>query len=592
MVEFTSVFSGSLEIQRIIAVDSVLSIAPIHQESASGGSETRLGQLLLTAGLINPTDLDRALTLQQQIGGRLGGLLIRIGALSEDNLLPVLAEQLAMPLLEGSELPLDGQAWRSWLEQRGVELNWWLDQEVLAWESEDGRILCVARDPLNNAVAEPVERLCGEREPEWRLLRSHDLERALELLGRSEALFQTGDASVAHLRELAEEAPVIAFVNNLLSQAFDARASDIHIEPEQNGCAVRYRIDGILTTRFNLPRERFSAIASRIKLISGMDIAERRLPQDGRMGARVSGEEVDIRVSALPGVHGESIVMRLLPKERQDYKLDRLGLEDDHLALLVRLLGEPHGILLVTGPTGSGKSTTLYAALEAVNDRKRKIITVEDPVEYQLAGITQIQAHSEIGYTFARALRAILRQDPDVIMIGEIRDQETAEIAIQASLTGHLVLATLHTNDAVSAFTRLIDMGVEPFLVAAPMRAVMAQRLVRRLCPHCAAPAPPPPLAEEIRDSLPPVWRAAAPQWRRPVGCPACQGAGYRGRIGVYELVEVTAEMQGLIVKATPTEEMRELARQQDFRALRGDGFLKAWRGMTTVDEVLRVTSQ
>jgi general secretion pathway protein E len=553
---------------------------------------TLLGQLLLAEGLIGPVDLDRALTLQQQIGGRLGGLLIRIGAVSEDNLLPILAEQLAMPLLDGNEIPLDGQSWLAWLRRNGVDLNWWLDQEVLAWETDDGRVCCVARDPLNNAVTEPVERLFGERTVEWRLLRSHDLDRAFELLSRSETMSQLGDSSVAHLRELAEEAPVIAFVNNLLSQAFDVRASDIHIEPEQNGCAVRYRIDGILYTRFNLPRERFNAIASRIKLISGMDIAERRLPQDGRLGTRLSGEEVDIRVSALPGVHGESIVMRLLPKERQDYKLDRLGLEDDHHSLLVRLLGEPHGILLVTGPTGSGKSTTLYASLEAVNDRKRKIITVEDPVEYQLAGITQIQAHSEIGYTFARALRAILRQDPDVIMIGEIRDQETAEIAIQASLTGHLVLATLHTNDAISAFTRLIDMGVEPFLVAAPMRAVMAQRLVRRLCPHCALPATPPPLAEEIRGSLPPVWREVVPGWRRPGGCPACQGAGYRGRIGIYELVEVTAEMQGLIVRATPAEEMRELARQQGFRALRGDGFLKAWRGITTVDEVLRVTSQ
>ncbi len=496
-----------------------------------------------------------------------------------------------MPLVDSQELPLDGYAWRAWLDQSGVDLNWWLDQEAIAWEGASGTIYCSARDPLNDTVVEIIERLFAERRLEWRLLRSHDLERAFELLSRSAMPFQSGDASVAYLRELAEEAPVIAFVNNLLSQAFDARSSDIHIEPEQNGCSIRYRVDGILQTRFNLPRERFSAIASRIKLISGMDIAERRLPQDGRLGARVSGEEVDIRVSALPGVHGESIVMRLLPKERRDCKMDRLGLENDHYELLVRLLSEPHGILLVTGPTGSGKSTTLYASLEAVNDRKRKIITVEDPVEYQLPGITQIQAHSEIGYTFARALRSILRQDPDVIMIGEIRDQETAEIAIQASLTGHLVLATLHTNDAVSAFTRLMDMGVEPFLVAAPMRAVMAQRLVRRLCPHCAVPAAPPTLAGEVYEALPLAWRTNAPQWRQPVGCLACQESGYQGRIGVYELVEVTAEMQGLIVRAASTGEMQRLAREQGFRTLRGDGFVKVWRGMTTVDEVLRVTS-
>ncbi|MCC6135395.1 MAG: Flp pilus assembly complex ATPase component TadA [Gammaproteobacteria bacterium] len=549
----------------------------------------RLGELLLARELINTADLDKALLLQQQIGGRLGALLIRIGALSEDSLLPVLAEQLEMPLLDADELLTLGSAW---LEQTGVELNWWIDQEVLAWETGSGAIRCVARDPLNPALSEAIERIFPGRALEWRLARSHDLERALDLLSRSNAAFLSGDATVAHLRELAEEAPVIEFVNNLLSQAFEARASDIHIEPEETVCMVRYRIDGILYTRFNLPRDRFNAIASRIKLISGMDIAERRLPQDGRLGARVSGSEVDIRVSALPGVHGESIVMRLLPKERQDYRLDRLGLEDDHLELLSRLIQEPHGILLVTGPTGSGKSTTLYAALEAVNDRKRKVITVEDPVEYQLAGITQIQAHAEIGYTFARALRAILRQDPDIIMIGEIRDQETAEIAVQASLTGHLVLSTLHTNDALSAFTRLIDMGVEPFLVATPIRAVMAQRLVRRLCPACAAPVAAPAFSAEIQQALPPAWRDAAPQWRQAVGCPACQGTGYRGRVGIYELVEVSPPLQTLILKAAPLEELRELTRQQGWRSLRGDGFLKAWQGRTSLDEVLRVTAQ
>ncbi|MFZ4791971.1 MAG: GspE/PulE family protein [Candidatus Competibacteraceae bacterium] len=549
----------------------------------------RLGELLLAKELINTADLDKALLLQQQIGGRLGALLIRIGALSEDSLLPVLAEQLEMPLLDADELLTLGSAW---LEQTGVELNWWIDQEVLAWETGSGAIRCVARDPLNPALSEAIERIFPGRVLEWRLARSHDLERALDLLSRSNAAFLSGDATVAHLRELAEEAPVIEFVNNLLSQAFEARASDIHIEPEETVCMVRYRIDGILYTRFNLPRDRFNAIASRIKLISGMDIAERRLPQDGRLGARVSGSEVDIRVSALPGVHGESIVMRLLPKERQDYRLDRLGLEDDHLELLSRLIQEPHGILLVTGPTGSGKSTTLYAALEAVNDRKRKVITVEDPVEYQLAGITQIQAHAEIGYTFARALRAILRQDPDIIMIGEIRDQETAEIAVQASLTGHLVLSTLHTNDALSAFTRLIDMGVEPFLVATPIRAVMAQRLVRRLCPACAAPVAAPAFSADIQQALPLVWRDAAPQWRQAVGCPACQGTGYRGRVGIYELVEVSPPLQTLILKAAPLEELRELTRQQGWRTLRGDGFLKAWQGRTSLDEVLRVTAQ
>lgn len=574
------------EVEGITSVDSSLTTDPVAQASTSA---VTLGQLLLGRGLINRSDLDRALILQQQIGGRLGALLIRIGAVSEDNLLPVLAEQLEMPLLNADSLPTHGDPW---LEQTGVDLNWWLDQEALAWETGSGTIRCVVRDPLNAALSEAIERLFPGRVLEWCLVRSHDLDRALELLSRTSNAASFGDASVAHLRELAEEAPVIEFVNNLLSQASEARASDIHIEPEESVCMVRYRIDGILYTRFNLPRERFNAIASRIKLISGMDIAERRLPQDGRLGTRVGGADLDIRVSAVPGVHGESIVMRLLPKERQDYRLDRLGLEEDHLDLLSSLVREPHGILLVTGPTGSGKSTTLYAALEAVNDRKRKIITVEDPVEYQLAGITQIQAHAEIGYTFARALRAILRQDPDIIMVGEIRDQETAEIAVQASLTGHLVLSTLHTNDALSAFTRLIDMGIEPFLVATPIRAVMAQRLVRRLCATCAAPSAGPAFSADIQQTLPPAWRDITPQWREAVGCPACQGTGYRGRVGIYELVAVSPPLQNLILKAASLDELRELTRQQGWRTLRGDGFIKAWQGHTSLDEVLRVTAQ
>ena len=299
---------------------------------------------------------------------------------------------------------------------------------------------------------------------------------------------------------------------------------------------------------------------------------------------------MDIRVSALPGVHGESIVMRLLPKERKELGLERLGFESDHLAMMQAWTAEANGIVLVTGPTGSGKSTTLYAALAAANDGLKKIITVEDPVEFQLPAITQIQAHPDIGLTFANALRSILRQDPDVIMIGEIRDLETAEIAVQAALTGHLVLSTLHTNDAISAFTRLIDMGVEPFLVATPIRAVQAQRLVRRLCTQCARPhAVPHNIEAEAAVFAHKVLPGMAPRWMEAVGCPNCMNTGYRGRLGIYEMVPVSEAMQHLIVSGASVNEMKKLARDEGHRFLRDDGLLKAWQGLTTVEEVLRV---
>ena len=320
-----------------------------------------------------------------------------------------------------------------------------------------------------------------------------------------------------------------------------------------------------------------------------MDIAERRLPQDGRLSTRVGGQEMDIRVSALPGVHGESIVMRLLPKERKELGLERLGFESDHLAMMQEWTAEANGIVLVTGPTGSGKSTTLYAALAAANDGLKKIITVEDPVEFQLSGVTQIQAHPEIGLTFANALRSILRQDPDVIMIGEIRDLETAEIAVQAALTGHLVLSTLHTNDAISAFTRLVDMGVEPFLVATPVRAVQAQRLVRRLCSCARAASVPGPIQREAADIAARVLPGTTPLWMEPVGCDKCLGTGYRGRLGIYEMIPVSERMQHLIVSGASVNEMKDQARAEGHRFLREDGLLKAWQGLTTAEEVLRV---
>jgi len=500
----------------------------------------RLGDLLLKAGLINEQDLKRGLDFQQRFGGRLGAVLVRIGAISEDSLLEILGQQLDLPVLDQEHMPFDAAPLVELIDSTGVEKDWWLDQQIIVWRPEESTedekaIACVARDPLDDSLHEVLERVFHEQDVTWFLARNQDIDRLLDLLENSGQSNDFGNLDdIGHLRELAEGAPVVEFVNNMLSQAIDQRASDVHVEPEENQFYVRYRVDGVLREHLSLPRERFDAIASRIKLIAGLDIAERRLPQDGRLNIRVSGQELDIRVSTLPGVHGESVVMRLLPKERETSRLEQLGFAPDHYQLFTNWVAEPHGIILVTGPTGSGKSTTLYATLDAINDRKRKIITVEDPVEYQLPHVTQVQAHSDIGYTFAHALRAILRQDPDIIMLGEIRDVETAEIAIQASLTGHMVLSTLHTNDSVSAFTRLIDMGVEPFLVATSVRAVQAQRLVRVLCPHCAEPAEPlPEIIEETQHLLPEQLKGTPPQWKQAVSCEHCQHTGYRRHLRI-----------------------------------------------------------
>lgn len=550
-----------------------------------------IGALLLQRGLINAKDIDKALAFQQQFKGRFGAILVRIGAISEDALLPVLAEQLNLQLLSNNELPTHTEAILKAILLSGLPPAWFQDQRVLVWEGEESVIHCATRNPIDSNLQETLAAAYPAHKLSWSFARTQDIENALRAI-QPNSQGEPQD-EIAHLRELAEEAPVVELVNNLFSQATDDSASDIHLEPQQRVFDIRYRIDGVLHLRMTLPRERFDAVASRIKLISGMDIAERRLPQDGRISIRASGIEMDIRVSCVPGVNGESIVMRLLPKERADLNLDAMGMESDHLQQFVRWMNEPHGILLVTGPTGSGKSTTLYAGLEKANDRTRKIITVEDPVEYKMAGITQIQTQSDIGYTFARALRAILRQDPDIIMIGEIRDLETAEIAVQSALTGHMVLSTLHTNDSLSAFTRLLDMGVEPFLVASAVRAVLAQRLVRKLCDQCATPATPTPSIVEAAETIRARGQAlfdGQPRWRVARGCQQCRGSGYRGRLGIFEFLEVTPQIQEAIMRRQAATEMLKIAQDQGYRSLREDGLIKAWRGLTSTDEVLRVT--
>ena len=549
-----------------------------------------LGALLVAKELVSQPDLDSALIVQQRQGGRVGEVLVRMGAVSTQSLYVTLAEQLGFELL--APQTLDDSAVQQTLNGLRLPTSWWLDRQVLPWLAADGlHVACP--DPLDIDVRQALADEPLAASVIWHLLLPADAD---VMVARQRSDGAGGEPNARTLRALAEDAPVVAFVNNTLAQALDMRASDIHVEPGERECMLRFRIDGVLQLRTTLPMDRYAAIASRIKLIGGLDIAERRLPQDGRISTRVAGRELDIRISSIPAVHGESLVLRLLPKERGDIGIHRIGMEADHRAHFLDWLTWPNGLVLVTGPTGSGKSTTLYSALSHINDGVRKLITVEDPVEVRLSGVVQIQTQAEIGYTFARALRSILRHDPDVIMVGEIRDRETAEMAIQAALTGHLVLATLHTNDALSAVNRLVDMGIESYLVAAALRAVMAQRLVRRLCPECAEPLGDVSVVDRrwsaLRARLPPaVTQDLKQHWLSPVGCKGCGNTGFKGRVGIYELVAVSADIQHEIAQGAQQDRLLELAQREGRRSIAEDGLVKCARGLTTLEEVLRTAS-
>jgi general secretion pathway protein E len=569
-----------------------------HETSAPAFIDVQppLGQILLARGAISESDVAKAMSFQSSFGGLIGAILIRIGAVSEDAVLEALSTQLEMGIMSNAAMPQDPTTYVTTLKASGIDTEWWVDQAALAWQDEQGVIHCISRDPLRPSLQEALLSAFLGKEIRWWLIRNRELDMMIDLVRRAVATDgRDVEDDVALLRELAEEAPVVELVSNAMSQAVNEAASDIHVEPREHEFDIRYRVDGVLQSRLTLPRSRFDAVASRIKLIAGLDIAERRLPQDGRISLRISGKDLDIRVSCLPGVFGESIVMRLLMKEYKEFSLAKIGMAPDHLATFGKLAQEPHGIILVTGPTGSGKSTTLKATLEHIKDGKRKIITVEDPVEYNISGVTQVQTKADIGFTFGRVLRSILRQDPDVIMIGEIRDLETAQIAVQASLTGHMVFSTLHTNDSLSAFTRLIDMGLEPFLVTSTVREVMAQRLVRRLCVHCRQPHKP-SLAvrekcEDIQKRFPEIL-PGAPKWYEAKGCVKCQHTGYRGRLGIYEVAVLNDEIAEMILHKRPLQEMQEAVRKIGFRDLLEDGLIKVWNGDTSVDEIMRVTGQ
>jgi general secretion pathway protein E len=573
----------------------------------------RIGDILLERGLVTSVDLERAARYQDEIGALFGQALLRLGALSEDMLLSVLSEQLDLPVLKPDHLPQSAQLYHQAARSLGLSVDWLLLHDTVLWfeagpedeptegaepvspEGERERPLFVfSRAPLDPALHEtlsrnasgPVQVVLGPN----RLLDSALA--ALRSAGRVQSRDDMDDAQ--RLREMAEEAPVIDFVNGVFEDALQRRASDIHIEPFESHFQIRFRVDGVLHQMQTLPRARFDAVASRIKLLSNMDIAERRLPQDGRQSVRFAGQDIDLRVSSLPGAWGESLVLRLLRKQQELPSLQGLGLEGHAMSVFQQLIAEPNGVILVTGPTGSGKSTTLYRGLELVNDGERKIITIEDPVEYDMAGITQVQARSEIGYTFAKGLRAILRQDPDVIMIGEIRDGETASISAQAALTGHLVLSTLHTNSALAAIERLIDLGVEPFLVSSALRGLMGQRLVRRLCEHCARPANAEDVALGERmladaradgaSGLP-----AQGHWRMADGCHHCGGQGFAGRVAVFEAARITPALRSAINERADAAGLLAAARQDGYLTLLEDGLIKASQGITSISEVLRV---
>ena len=553
-----------------------------------------LGEILVQEGLTTPDVVERALTRAQTTGELIGESLVALGAVTEDDVLRALALQQNLPYVWREELPSSVPVLKN------VSAKYLRESRVCPLSVEGSVLTVASADPLNPIVGDElrqatglsvkmvVSSVAGILEA---IDRTYDgastpLQRIVE--GMEEEGGADGDEDVNHLRDMAFEAPVVRLVNLLVENAISAEASDIHIEPFEDTLRIRYRIDGILYEQEAPPRRLQAAVTSRIKIMAEMNIAERRLPQDGRIRVTLHGQRVDIRVSTIPTVHGESIVMRLLQRSSVFLPLEKLGFPAETLKRFESLIKRPHGILLVTGPTGSGKTTTLYAALDKINAPGVKIITVEDPVEYQLKGVNQIPVKPKIGLSFAQGLRHIVRQDPDVILVGEIRDLETAEIAIQASLTGHLVFSTLHTNDAPGAITRLQDMGVEAYLVASVLEGVLAQRLVRRICPACRVPdAPTKADLDALGIEAPP-----GTVLFRGKGCDECRGTGYRGRSGIYELFVLDEDARSLILRHASTRDIRQHAVQRGMITLRMDGFKRACEGITTIEEILRVTQE
>ena len=541
----------------------------------------RLGELLVERGLVSAEEVDRALELQRERGDKIGKILVDLGYIAARDVLAAISEQLGIPLVSIEEAPPISP------ETEKLSPRFLRQFRCLPYRLEDQALTLAMADPLDFETISAVEYSTGLRVLPV-LAAEREILDAVDRYYESARPEREGEGELGanedleQLRDMASEAPVIRLVNAAIASAVEKRASDIHIEPFEKEFRIRYRIDGVLYNQDAPPREMKSAIISRVKLMAKLNIAERRLPQDGRIKIKTLGREVDLRVSTLPTLYGESVVMRLLDRSAGDfYDLKRLGFDEYMLGRMEYYTSLPHGIFLVTGPTGSGKSTTLYSALKRINQPDKKIITIEDPVEYQMDGINQIHVNPQIGLTFAHGLRHIVRQDPDVIMVGEIRDYETAEIAIRAALTGHFVYSTLHTNDAPSAITRLTDMGVESFLMTSSLVAVLAQRLVRVICENCREEAGPrlTPRGEEVT-----TYRGA--------GCDRCFGTGYIGRMGIFELMELKEDIRRLIMQKGDAAQLTLAARSNGMRNLREDGWEKVERGITTVDEVMRVTQE
>lgn len=551
----------------------------------------KISEILLEMGYITEEEIARTLEIQRSEGGsrRFGEILVAEGK-EEQEIFAALSVQFKLPLVGLKDFPEQ-------LPVERISFDFLEKNLLLPISFSDNTLTVAVGDPMNTDALQAIKAsyrynlsvvLAKKSDilQHLQLLhgsRSAVMQRLIEDSGGEEIADSELSGEISHLRDLAQEKGIIQLVNLVIENAVRDRASDIHVEPGEFNVRVRYRVDGVLYEKEILPARMYSAVSSRIKLLSQMNIAERRLPQDGRIKVTASGKTVDIRVSTIPTIYGESIVMRLLDKEASFIGLEEIGFDRTLLDLYEDVIKKPYGMILITGPTGSGKSTTLYASLAEINSPEKKIITIEEPVEYLMQGINQIQVRPKIGLTFASGLRHIVRQDPDIIMVGEVRDMETAGISIHAALTGHLLFSTLHTNDAPGAVTRLMDMGVENYLVASTLICVMAQRLVRRICRSCAEKhAMPADILEKMRLDVKEVWTGR--------GCEECAGTGYRGRIGIFELLPIGDEIRDLIMRRSTNMELKEKAISLGMRTLREDGIEKVRRGVTTIDEVLRVT--
>jgi general secretion pathway protein E len=558
-----------------------------------------LGEILRSWNLITPEKLEVALKEQTSMTEnprRIGEILVNLGFISESDLLKALSYQLNFQYLSFSDFPkiVPNDTYPS--------VKFMKQYKLVPIGIEDSVLKVAMNDPLDEYAINALRVFSG-KSLEIYLSNEKDIMEAIEQyfggavemttimegMRETEIDSETVDLheDVHHLRDMAFEAPIVKLVNMLITRAVEGRASDIHIEPFENNVKVRYRIDGALNELEPLPKRIQAAVISRVKIMSRLNIAERRLPQDGRIRLRVSGRDIDLRISTMPTIYGESVVMRILDRGSSLIMLEELGFPEDILGKYKRVITAPYGMLLVTGPTGSGKTTTLYASLRKINSPDQKIITIEDPIEYQVEGVNQIQVMPKIGLTFANGLRHIVRQDPDIIMVGEIRDIETADISIHSALTGHLVFSTLHTNDAPGAVTRLLDMGVEGFLVSSSLIGVLAQRLVRLICTVCKVPFKPP---QELIDKIeiPEVSFAAY----HGEGCEDCRNTGYKGRTGIFELMILSEEIRQLILEKASADIIRQRAISQGMQVLRECGWQKVKQGITTIEEVLRVTQE